>query len=361
MENENNDLYKILELTKDATLTEIKTNFKKLAKLYHPDKNKEKNATEKFNKIRIAYETLSDPEKKKKYDNWTIPKKIHFTETIILFLKEITNPKTIQNLMNRPDIIQDIKNGNIAEISQKLIQKILDNIDDNIDISELTKIFIHNQNQQEPLLNIVFNKQKNSSDSVEPNCDPYQTSDFNTLNIFGNVKTNLNDIYHNKLKEIFIKRKISDGTNTEYENLTFYVPLYDQKVIISGAGEKIIETLSNQQKHEKVGDVILTIYCKKDKSKRIQRDDYDIIYNDTITLYELFNGFKKTISYFGSELNICSTNPFKEYNFDGDKISIHVKNKGLPCDQKGNRGNLILNLYLIKQPNFDEILEKNFS
>ena len=139
---ENKNLYDILDLKNNATNDEIKRQFKKLALKYHPDKNKERNANEKFNQIRIAYEILSDQEKKNKYDNMIDSKKLHFTETIFMFIKEITNPKTIQNMMYRPDILQDIKDGNINKIAQKLIQKILDNIDLDIDISKLTEIFI---------------------------------------------------------------------------------------------------------------------------------------------------------------------------------------------------------------------------
>lgn len=339
---EKNDLYNILELTNIATISEIKTNFKKLALKYHPDKNKNRNSSEKFNQIRVAYEILSDPDKKKKYDNMIAPKKNRFTETIFLFLKEITNPKTIHNLMNRPDIIQNIKDGNINTIAQKLIQKILDNIYLDIDISKLTEIFIHTQSETD------------KSNSSEKN-NIYNSSNLNTLNIVGNVKITLDDIYHNRLKEIIIKRKIYDNGIVKYDTNTYRIPLYDQQVIITGAGDKIINKDQSQ-----VGDVILNIYCKKNKMDKIIRNDYDIIYNETITLYELFNGFNKNINYFDSEINLCSANPFKEYNFDGTKISICIKDKGLPHDQENNRGSLIINLKLDKTQNFDDILKKYF-
>ena len=85
-------------------------------------------------------------------------KKKHFTDTIFLFIKEITNPKTIHNMMCRPDIIQDIKDGNINKIAQKIIQKILDNIDLDIDITKLTEIFIHSPSNISETTNIQNNK-----------------------------------------------------------------------------------------------------------------------------------------------------------------------------------------------------------
>ncbi|XP_059178732.1 dnaJ homolog subfamily B member 9-like [Physella acuta] len=62
------DYYKILGVRKSASDKEIKKAFRKLALKYHPDKNKEKGAEEKFLKIGKAYEILSDPEKRKQYD-----------------------------------------------------------------------------------------------------------------------------------------------------------------------------------------------------------------------------------------------------------------------------------------------------
>jgi DnaJ family protein A protein 2 len=65
------DLYAILELKKDATEEEIKKSYRKLAQKWHPDKNKNKEeATQKFQEISKAYEILSDPEKREKYDKY---------------------------------------------------------------------------------------------------------------------------------------------------------------------------------------------------------------------------------------------------------------------------------------------------
>src|ERR1035437_415455 len=69
------DYYKILGVTKSSTPEEIKKAFRKLAVKYHPDKNPEdKKSEEKFKEINEANEVLSDPEKRKKYDelgeNW---------------------------------------------------------------------------------------------------------------------------------------------------------------------------------------------------------------------------------------------------------------------------------------------------
>jgi DnaJ family protein C protein 7 len=64
------DYYKILGVDKDATETEIKKAYRKLAIVHHPDKNPDdKEAEERFKDIGEAYEHLSDPQKRARYDS----------------------------------------------------------------------------------------------------------------------------------------------------------------------------------------------------------------------------------------------------------------------------------------------------
>jgi molecular chaperone DnaJ len=64
-------LYDTLGVKKNASADEIKKAYRKLAAQYHPDKNPgDASAEEKFKEVQNAYDTLSDPEKRKQYDRF---------------------------------------------------------------------------------------------------------------------------------------------------------------------------------------------------------------------------------------------------------------------------------------------------
>ncbi len=65
------DYYEVLGVSRDADQNEIKKAYRKLAKKYHPDRNDDDpDAAEKFKEISEAYEVLSDPDKRQRYDQY---------------------------------------------------------------------------------------------------------------------------------------------------------------------------------------------------------------------------------------------------------------------------------------------------
>src|ERR1700731_1547057 len=68
------DYYETLGITRDASPEDIRSAYRKLAREYHPDANKEAGAEDRFKEISEAYEVLRDEEKRERYDrlgaNW---------------------------------------------------------------------------------------------------------------------------------------------------------------------------------------------------------------------------------------------------------------------------------------------------
>lgn len=68
------DYYEILGVPRNASQSDIQKAFRKLARKFHPDVNKDPEADKRFKEINEAYEVLRDPDKRKKYDalgaNW---------------------------------------------------------------------------------------------------------------------------------------------------------------------------------------------------------------------------------------------------------------------------------------------------
>jgi len=64
------DFYDVLGVKKDASAAELKKAYRKLALKYHPDRNKSADAAEKFKELSEAYEVVSNPQKKKQYDQF---------------------------------------------------------------------------------------------------------------------------------------------------------------------------------------------------------------------------------------------------------------------------------------------------
>ena len=80
MSEQQRDYYEVLGVAHDADEKALKKAYKRLAMKYHPDRNKDPDAEEKFKEIAKAYAVLSDPQKRKLYDTGGMGGVSHFTD-----------------------------------------------------------------------------------------------------------------------------------------------------------------------------------------------------------------------------------------------------------------------------------------
>ena len=166
--------YEILEVNKNASPEIIEKAYKTLVKKYHPDLQQDENKNkyeEKIKKINEAYDILSDPEKRKKYDLNLKNTEISINDYNSLYQENI-------NLKNNLNILKEKLNY-------------LNNIQNNYEINNLN--YNNLENNSENFLNNNLNSNKNNE------------------NYYKNIKNNYNNYNNLKLNNLFnFKKRLKD-------------------------------------------------------------------------------------------------------------------------------------------------------
>ena len=130
------DFYKILNVNKNATSEEIRSSYKKLVLKYHPDKNHDLSAPEMFRKIQIAYETLSDSNKRMKYDTFDGMDNGVKLKDVFMYYHELvievcqkyefteTDREDILNLFNVDDFKDELARDDLVGAYKKLSERV---------------------------------------------------------------------------------------------------------------------------------------------------------------------------------------------------------------------------------------------
>lgn len=110
------DYYQILRIKHSATLDEIKHAYRKLAISYHPDKNSDPQAENIFKEVNEAYDILSDPEKRRKYD-------LRLQYSLIEPVEEQTKPKHRDPAYrpDRPKVYRKSEGQRVREMMQEYL------------------------------------------------------------------------------------------------------------------------------------------------------------------------------------------------------------------------------------------------
>ena len=147
------NLYEELELPKDCTFDEIKQQYRHLASIHHPDKGGD---AEKFKRIKLAYEVLSDPERRKNYNETnTISGSIGIRSEAIMNLSNVFF-KIISNIdLHTGDLVNTMRSeiNNVLAMTEKdrvMCNKYIENLE-----VAKQKLIHKNPNEENILLGFI--------------------------------------------------------------------------------------------------------------------------------------------------------------------------------------------------------------
>lgn len=284
--NKDENLYELLEIEQNSTTNDIKKSWKKLALKYHPDKNNNK-GSDKFLKIKYAYDILSNEKSRKEYD-----KKIKFNDVFNA----------------------NFNNGfNIFDMDFK---KSLSNFIDSTEIDKIIELILYKKVNMNDFFNISNGFCKNLNDFISKLTDIVIILDFD-----------LKDIWECNPKNV----KYARSTTNTFEELI--IPI-DFIQVYENEGEQIIINNVNYR-----GDLIIKIniintyyrgehyyiydndlYVLIDK-KRIDNDNFILNFLDGNRYKFNIRKLKKTINKLGKV--------YYKNNFGLPKLIINFENNSL--------------------------------
>jgi DnaJ-class molecular chaperone len=266
------DLYQILEIKPNATSREIKEAYLRLAKIYHPDKNSDKDTTKEFIKIKSAYDILSNDKLRETYIYMNPQEQNGFIELL---------KKFINNEISMDEIKQYISKLDFEYISNNYM-----NFINNIDISELLHLYKNGKVIKKDYS--ILNCSEMDMEYFDENCCEYYNyipilnnnlQSNNNLNINIEINIKLYDILNNNKRKIKIKRKIED----DFEYNIFVFNTSHQYIIYKGAGD-VDDNLS--------GDLIIKLNLPPNY---IWEKDI-IMIEENMTLYNMIYGMNININ-----------------------------------------------------------------
>jgi len=295
--------YKTLGIDNKCSDNEIKQAYRALSFKYHPDRNKEADASEKMQQINEAYETLSDKQRRKQYD------------------MELSGVNPLDQIIN------DLFNNNLRGMNTGMQSGM------NVGMPQgLHHIFnqgIHVQHGHGPAFEVMFSNDPHSffKERVQP--PPILEK---------KVEITFEDSFSGNNIPIVIEREIKAGNMAYNEEEKVYLPI--QQGIDDG------EILMVKDKGNMYNDVKgdLKIYIHVKPHAEYERKGLNIIQKQSISFKESICGFERVIKHIdGTNMRLVSSRGNILQNGD----EHHIKGRGFTRDSK--TGDLII-IFKVIQP-----------
>ena len=202
--------YEILGVNQDVSLEEIKKAYHRSALKYHPDKNKDNDTSEQFKQVVEAYEVLSDPYKKQRYDN-SLKHKLNFefklSPEILKFSRYFFSDENIEKFTNITSVInKEISNLNLPPYFDQMFNNLTQGFRNNTmkdlvtEYNEFKKFYQINEEKFYRSKNQEREHKQEETDNVEKESEIKEKK-----NITFNLTIDLDDIYKKVIKKIAIK------------------------------------------------------------------------------------------------------------------------------------------------------------
>lgn len=322
------DLYEILEIKSNASESEIKKAYFRLAKIYHPDKNKLNNTSEKFQRIQSAYEILINDKTRQEYQRMNTDERMSFVDILEKIIGEKINLDELKKYninLDKPDF-EYIKSNFFSFFRT-------------INVEELLQLFRKGIVPKKDFINSINCSESDIDIFDETFAEyyyqlPISIQKVNKLDIRIDLQIKLGDIAINNKRKIKIKRKI----NEQDEITTFVFYLASPYVVFIGAGDS---------QDGECGNLII----KLNLPNNLYWNDKIILIEQQMTLYEMIYGLDIFLD-LGENKNISIQNWVPSR--DGFIIEINNNSKNIESNITISSHNLAIKLYL----NYEDSSEK---